>query len=129
MVRELRKDLQLELSYLNSHTSYLFMVQPFTAASVTDESFTALTNTGSSMYREFEASVHYRFRQSDQLKASYIWSQSRGDLNSLSNVMIPFTAPVFRPDVYGILPSDIPNRFIAWGIFNLPMEDHFQPAG
>jgi hypothetical protein len=127
VVRELRKDLQLELSYLNSHTSYLFMVQPFTAPSVTDESFTALTNTGSSMYRELEASMHYRFRQNDQIKASYIWSESRGDQNSLSNVMIPFTAPVFRPDVYGILSSDIPNRFIAWGIFSLPWKITFSP--
>jgi hypothetical protein len=127
VVRELRKDLQLELTYLNSHTTYLFMVQPFTAASVTDESFTALTNTGSSMYRELEASLHYKFRQNDQIKASYIWSEARGDQNSLSNVMIPFTAPVFRPNVYGVLSSDIPNRFIAWGIFALPWKITFSP--
>ena len=34
MVQELRKDLHLELSYLNSHTTYLFEVEPFTAATV-----------------------------------------------------------------------------------------------
>jgi hypothetical protein len=127
MVRELRKNLQLELSYLNSHTSYLFDVEPFTAAAPSEESFMALTNTGSSMYHEVQASVHYRLRQSDQVNASYIWSQARGDLNSLSNVMIPFAAPVIRPDVYGILPSDIPNRVIAWGIFALPWKFTFSP--
>ena len=57
MVRELRKNLQLELSYLHSHTSYLFEVEPFTAAAASDESFMALTNTGSSMYHEMEASA------------------------------------------------------------------------
>ena len=41
--------------------------------------------------------------------------------------MIPFTAPVFRPNVYGILSSDIPNRFIAWGIFALPWKITFSP--
>src|SRR5271157_1423296 len=127
VVRELRKNLQLELSYLNSRTTYLFEVQPFTAAAVSDESFMALTNTGSSLYYEMEASVHYRFRQSDQLKASYIWSHARGDLNSLSNVMVPFAVPVIRPDVYGILGSDIPNRVIAWGIFALPWKITFSP--
>jgi hypothetical protein len=127
MVRELRKNLRLEVSYLNSHTSYLFEVEPFTAAAASDESFMALTNTGSSMYHEVEASAHYRLRQSDQVNASYIWSRARGDLNSLSNVMIPFAAPVIRPDVYGILPSDIPNRMIAWGIFALPWKVTLSP--
>ena len=126
-VRELRKNLQLDLSYLNSHTTYLFVVQPFTAAVPDAESFMGLTNTGSSRYEEFEASAHYTFRESDQIKASYIWSKARGDLNNLSNVMIPFAAPVFRPDAYGILGSDIPNRFIAWGILSFPWKITFSP--
>ena len=127
VVRELRKNLQLELSYLNSHTSYLFAVEPFTTTAANDQSFMALTNTGSSMYHEMEASVDYRFRQTDQLKATYIWSQARGDLDSLSNVMIPFAAPVIRPDVYGILPSDIPNRMIAWAVLAIPWKITLSP--
>jgi Carboxypeptidase regulatory-like domain len=126
-VRELRKNMKLDLSYLNSRTSDLFVVEPFTAAAPTDESFIGLTNTGSSNYHELEASVQYTFRESDQLKASYIWSHARGDLNNLSNVMIPFAAPVFRPNVYGILASDIPNRLITWGIFALPWKLTFSP--
>jgi hypothetical protein len=126
-VRELRKNMKLDVSYLNSRTSYLFVVEPFTAASPTDESFMGLTNTGSSEYHELEVSVHYTFRDSDQFKASYIWSHARGDLNNLSSVTIPFAAPVFRPDVYGILASDIPNRFISWGILALPWKITFSP--
>jgi Carboxypeptidase regulatory-like domain len=127
VVRELHKNLQLDVSYLNSRTSYLFVVEPFTAASPTDASYMGLTNTGSSKYHELETSVRYTFRASDQLKASYIWSHARGDLNNLSSVMIPFAAPVFRPNVYGILASDIPNRFVAWGIFALPWKLTFSP--
>lgn len=126
-VRELHKNLQLEVGYLNSRTSYLFVVQPFTAASPADQSFLGLTNTGSSNYHELETSVRYTFHDSDQLKASYILSQARGDLNNLSSTMIPFAAPVFRPNVYGILASDIPNRFVAWGIFALPWKITFSP--
>jgi len=126
-VRELRKNLQLDLSYLNSHTTYLFVVEPFTAPVPDEASFMGLTNTGSSTYEEVEASVDYKFRVSDQIKASYIWSRARGDLNNLPNVMIPFAAPVFRPDVYGISSSDIPNRFVAWGIIALPWKITFSP--
>jgi len=127
VVRELKKNLQLDVSYLNSHTTYLFLVQPFTAAAPTDNSYMGLTNTGASKYEELEASAQFKFRESDQVKASYIWSRARGDLNNLSNVMIPFAAPVFRPNVNGILASDIPNRFIAWGIFALPWKITFSP--
>jgi hypothetical protein len=117
--RELRKNLRLHVGYIDSHTTYLFAVDPFTSATG-GASFIGLTNTGSSHYREMEATMRYNFRERDQVNASYIWSRSRGDLNSLSNVYIPFATPVIRPDVYGILPSDVPNRFIAWGIFALP---------
>jgi hypothetical protein len=123
---ELRKDLQLRVGYLDSHTTYLFEVDPFTGAPGTN-SYMGLTNTGSSHYREVETTVHYNFRERDQVNASYIWSHSRGDLNSLSNVAIPFAAPVIRPNVYGILSSDVPNRFVAWGIFALPWKLTFSP--
>lgn len=124
--RELRHNLTLRVSYLDSHTTYLFAVEPFT--SVTGgQSYMGLTNTGSSRYRELETTVHYNFREHDQVNGSYIWSRTRGDLNSLSSVAIPFAAPVIRPDVYGILPSDIPNRFVAWGIFALPRKLKFSP--
>lgn len=124
--QKLLKNLRLRVGYLDSHTSYLFKVQPFTAAPGA-ESFLGLTNTGSSHYRELEATAHYALREQDQVNASYIWSSARGDLNNLSNVFIPFAAPVIRPDLYGILPSDIPNRFIAWGIFALRWKLTFSP--
>src|SRR6516164_8765048 len=66
VVRELRKTLQAELTYLDSHTTYLFVVQPFTA-STEAQSFMGLTNTGSSHYRELEATVHYTFHDRDQV--------------------------------------------------------------
>ncbi len=122
--QELRRGLRLRAGYLDSHSVYLFEVQPFTAPSGED-SYIGLTNTGSSHYREFETTVNYSFRERDQLSASYIWSQSRGDLNSLSQVFVPFAAPVIRQNVYGILPSDVPNRFLAWGIFALPWKMTF----
>jgi hypothetical protein len=123
---ELHKNLQMRVGYLDSHATYLFTVNPFTSTTG-GPSFEGLTNTGSSHYREMEASAHYSLREHDQLNVSYIWSRARGDLNSLSNVYIPFAAPVIRPNQYGILPSDIPNRVVGWGIFALPWKLTFSP--
>lgn len=124
--RELRKNLLLRVSYIDSHTTYLFVINPFIAPAG-GNSFLGLANTGSSHYRETEATVHYRFRERNQVNASYIWSRLRGDLNNLSSVLIPFEQPVIRPNVYGILPQDIPNRFVTWGIFAVPWKMTFSP--
>ena len=124
--QELRKNVFLRVGYLDSHTSYLFTVNPFTAP-VGQQSFLALANTGSSHYRELETTVHFTVRGNHEVNASYIRSQTRGDLNNLSSVLIPFEQPVIRPNVYGILPYDIPNRVVAWGIFSLPKKIKFSP--
>ena len=122
----LRKNLLLRVGYIDSHTTYLFAVNPFTAAAG-EESFLALTNTGSSHYRELESTVHFSFRRTDEINASYVWSRTRGDLNNLSAVLIPFEQPVIRPNVYGILPYDVPNRVVTWGIISLPKSIKFSP--
>jgi hypothetical protein len=41
---------------------------------------------------------------------------------------VPFEQPVIRPNVSGILPSDVPNRVVAWGIFDLPWKLKLSPV-
>jgi hypothetical protein len=124
--RELRRNVVLRVGYIDSHTTYLFVVNPFTGAAGQD-SFLGLTNTGSSHYREIESTVRFTVHEHHEVNASYIWSRTRGDLNNLSDVMIPFLQPVIRPNVYGILPSDVPNRVVTWGVFSLPKKFTFSP--
>jgi len=119
VVHRLRTNLTLRAAYLESHTTYLFEENPFTSTTG-GPSFLGLTNTGSSRYHEAEVTAHYSFREHDEINASYIWSRTRGDLNNLGSVFIPFEQPVIRPNVYGILPNDVPHRFITWAIFGLP---------
>ena len=124
--RELRRNVSLRVGYIDSHTTYLFTVNPFTAAPGA-QSYLALTNTGSSHYRELESTVHFTFHRNDEVNVSYIWSRTRGNLNNLSSVLIPFAQPVIRPNVYGILPYDVPNRVVTWGIVSLPRGFKFSP--
>jgi hypothetical protein len=124
--RQLRKNVRLQLSYIDSHTTYLFVAKPFTAAPGA-ESFLGLASTGSSHYRELESTVRFTIHEQNEVNASYIRSRTRGDLNNLSSVLIPFAQPVIRPNVYGILPYDVPNRVVTWGIFSLPRSFKFSP--
>jgi Carboxypeptidase regulatory-like domain len=115
----LKRNLVFRVGYIDSRTTYLFVINPFTGPPGTN-SFLGLTNTGTSHYRELESTVHFTVHEHNEVNASYIWSQTHGDLNNLSSVMIPFQQPVMRPNVYGILPSDIPQRVVTWGVFSLP---------
>jgi hypothetical protein len=80
----------------------------------------ALLDSGSSHYRQVELTAHYRPSEWADVNVSYAWSRARGDINALSDTYVPFEAPMIRPNAYGIMPSDIPNRVIVSGLVNLP---------
>jgi hypothetical protein len=80
----------------------------------------ALENTGTAHYRQAQATARYSPSQKGEVNVSYSWSRARGDLNTLSDTFIPFQIPVIRPNVYGVQPSDIPNRLLVWGFAHLP---------
>jgi Carboxypeptidase regulatory-like domain len=109
----------LRLSYIYSQTRDLFVVNPvqdvFGSAGLL-----GLFPTGRANYHEFEATLHFQPLRHADWNVSYIWSRARGDLNTVSNIFLPLEQPVIRPNVYGILPSDVPNRVVGWGVVHLP---------
>jgi hypothetical protein len=124
--REVLRNIVARLNFIDSHSTYLFVANPFTGAAG-GQSFLGLSNNGSSRYRELESTVHFTVHQNNEVTASYIRSETRGDLNNLSSVFMPFAQPVIRPNRYGILPYDVPNRVVAWGIFSLPRKFKLSP--
>lgn len=117
--RQLRPNLFLRARYLYSQTQDLPVVSPLRLASRRSPVL-GLSPTGGSHYEDFEATVHYQAGELSQLNVSYIHSQARGNLNTLSSLFIPFEEPVIRPDAVADLNSDVPNRLISWGEFSLP---------
>lgn len=124
--RQLSERSGLRLAYTYSRTYNLFIINPLTAAG--GSSFLALSNSGVSRYHEFEATLHFQPVRHSNLNLSYIWSQNRGDLNTSSEIFVPFEQPVIRPNAFSIAPSDVPNRFVAWGLFHLPWEITLGPV-
>jgi hypothetical protein len=114
-----RRNLSARVGYLDSHTRDLFIVDPMLPTSGT-VGVLALTNTGTSQYRQAEFTVHYQPNERADLNITYVWSRARGDLNALSDTFVPVEAPVIRPNAYGIASSDIPHRVLAGGIVHLP---------
>ena len=125
--QELRDNLSFRLSYLDNQTEHLFTLNPLIGA-VAGNSLLGLASDGSSHYRRFEARVHTRPVERSELNVSYVWSRARGDLNALSDFFVPFEQPVIRPNVSGVLSSDVPHRVIGWGMFPLPWKLTFSPV-
>src|SRR5467141_1160811 len=125
--RELRRNVSVKVGYLDSQTRNLFVVDPLIGATGSG-SVLALANNGTTRYRRIEATIHARPFEHGDLNVSYVWSRSRGDLNTLADTYMPFEEPVIRPNVTGILPSDVPHRVVTWGIFSLPWKLTFSPV-
>ncbi len=79
-----------------------------------------LSGTGQSRYHQFEVTARVRLNDKRQLFFSYVRSAARGDLNDFANYLGNFPAPIIRPNQFGSLPADLPNRFLAWGMLQLP---------
>jgi len=115
---DFQKNFNLRASYLNSHTTDLFLINPI-FPSGGGNGLLAVQNFGESRYRQADITGHYRFGKRADMSLSYTWSHARGDLNTLSDSLVPFQIPIFRPNVAGIVSSDIPNRVVASGFFRL----------
>lgn len=117
--REIRRNMVIRTSYLYSRTKNLYVVTPI-AATYGVHDLLGMADTGGSHYHEFETTLHYRLSEQGDLTVSYLRSRARGDLNTLSDVFVPFEQPVIRANTFGNLAQDVPNRVVGWGIISLP---------
>jgi hypothetical protein len=116
--REVRPHVSLRLSYLSSCTYDLFIVGPGQLPG--GNPLLLMSNQGGSRYHEFESTVRLRTSDRADLNISYVHSLARGDLNTLTQVFVPFEQPVIRPNFFADLPSHVPDRLVTWGRFQIP---------
>jgi hypothetical protein len=117
--RELTRNTVIRVSFLSSQISSLPVVIPFEGPLGTS-SYLGLANTGVTHYYELQAAFNYKLSERNALSVSYIHSYAHGDLNTIADVYVPFEQAIIRPNLTGVLPSSIPDRLVAWGIFALP---------
>ncbi|MGA2607359.1 MAG: carboxypeptidase regulatory-like domain-containing protein [Terriglobia bacterium] len=126
MDQEIRPNVIARVSYLSSRSYDEFIVNPLYNAP--GGPVLLLSNTGASRYHELETTLRVRARENADFNISYVYSLSRGDLNTLSAVYVPFEQPVIRPNFFGALPSNVPNRLVTWGRFKVPWEITASPV-
>jgi hypothetical protein len=116
--QEIRPHIIARVSFLASRTFNEFTVNP-QVISPTD-GLLLLSNLGASRYHEFEATLRVRPSDKVDFNISYVNSEARGDLNTMASVFVPYEEPVIRPNLFGTLPTNVPERVITWGRFKLP---------
>lgn len=72
-----------------------------------------LASNGRSRYRDFELGAHISHTTRFDLNATYSRSKAEGDLNTFGNYFDSMLWPVIAPNQYGVLPTDVPHRFLA----------------
>ena len=116
--QEIRSGIIARASYLGSKTYNEFTVNPEVISPTSG--LLLLSNLGESRYHEFEATLRVRPSANADFNISFVNSMARGDLNTMSMVYVPYERPVIEPDLFGTLPTNVPDRVVAWGRFKLP---------
>lgn len=116
--------LKLRFAYQDSRTRNDFFIEPGT---FNGRDAVLLQNGGRAHYRSFESTANFTIGDDHRFSLSYVRSKARGELNNFLNFFGDFPDPVIRPNQYGNLPSDAPNRFLAQGTFKLPVGFSLSP--
>ena len=124
----LSKYLKLRVGYLQNQSAGLVILNPMAPDPLTKIGANVLTGDGQSRYRQFEVTARVRVGGERQLFLSYVRSRARGDLNDFGNFLGSFPVPIIRANQFGNLASDLPNRFLAWGVVKLPWRFRIAPV-
>ena len=112
------KNIIIRLGYLQREGTNELIVQPFEQSA--NSGSLVLSSDGESSYREFQVLASYNNARYGTWNASYVWSQSRGDLNTADALVGNFPSFVVRPNDYGPQPFDVPHRLLVYGQIDLP---------
>ena len=112
--------LKLRVGYMQNEGSGLVILNSTAPDPLTRNGAYSLSGGGQSRYQQFEATARLHLGAERQLYFSYVRSRARGDLNDFASFVGSFPVPIIRANQFGYLPTDLPNRFLAWGLVKLP---------
>jgi hypothetical protein len=116
--------LRLKANYLQSQSGGLALLEPGLA---NGRDALILNGQGSSRYRQFETTAKVVWREEENMVFSYVRSRARGDINEFTDYLGNFPFPVIRQNQYTNLPTDLPHRFLAYGLIKAPWRVRVAP--
>jgi hypothetical protein len=124
--RSLTKHLTMRVGYLQRFTTNEPIIVPQLRGVA--QGLLVLESRGISRYDEFQAIALYNGQRFRNWNVAYVWSRTRGSLNTADNFLTDFPALVVRPNQTGPLPFDVPHRFLAYGEVKVPLDMTVMPA-
>jgi hypothetical protein len=115
--------LLFKLGFLRRAGSHEYIVVPDPAAGQLQ-----LLSTGSSRYRELEATTRYLGGDRRDLTFSYVWARGTADLNNYDQFYGNFRNPLVRANENSNLPTDVRHRILVRGNVGLPGQWDFAPV-
>jgi hypothetical protein len=115
--QRLTPQILLQALYENSRSAGLVELEKFGTAG----NWLQLQGGGRAVYRQTELSARIDWKKGQQFFLSYVHSRAQGHLNDFNGFVGDFPLPLVRPDLFSNLPTDLPNRFLAWGRFGAPL--------
>ncbi len=116
---------KLRANYLSSNSEGVVVIEP---KLVQGQDAMVIGGGGKSRYRQLEFTGRVNWGEEKQnLFLSYVRSSSRGNINEFNTYIGNFPFPVVRQDQYARSSADLPNRFLAWGTFHLPLKLRYSP--
>jgi hypothetical protein len=113
----LRPGVTLRANFISSDTDNVFVVNPLTNAE--GRRALVLSSTGQAVYHALE--ITGRAGSGTRvLNVSFTRSRAIGDLNTFSTLFGDIPTPIVRANQESRLPTDAPNRLVAWGELALP---------
>jgi hypothetical protein len=112
-----------KVAYLGRRGSHEFIVTPDLTAGELQ-----LSSTGTSRYRELEATTRYLGGERRDLTVSYVWAKGTADLNNYDQFYGNLRNPIIRGNENGLIPTDVRHRLILRGSFGLPGQWDFAPV-
>jgi hypothetical protein len=120
--------LKLRTGFMQSLSDGLVILNPVAPDPETNLGAHLLSGTGGSRYRQFEVSARFRVGETRELMFSYMRSKGRADLNDFGNFLGTFPMAIVRPNQFANSSSDLPNRFLTWGLIQLPWKFRIAPV-
>ena len=122
---EMRRNVLFRLGYEHREGYHEFFVNPVQYGPTSAQ--LQLLNSGRQSYEEFLAMIRWNPTAATTIVVSYVHSKARGELNDYNQFFGNNPYPLIRPNQYGPLASDAPNRVLFWGIIALPRKLQFVP--
>jgi hypothetical protein len=112
-----------KLAFLQRRGTHEFIVSPDSATQQL-----RLGSTGTSRYRELEATTRYLGGDRRDLTISYVWARGTADLNSYDLFFGNLRSPIIRPNENNLIPTDVRHRVVVRGNIGLPGKWEFGPV-